>query len=50
VPLVPNVALEGLGLIVGPCEDPLYGNETGVTVKVTGSGFTTRLTVAVADV
>jgi hypothetical protein len=45
---MPNVALDGLGVIVGPCAAPLYVNNVGAIVKVAEAALTTRLTVFVA--
>jgi hypothetical protein len=45
---MPNVALDGLGVIAGACAAPLYVNDVGAIVNVTEAALTTRLTVFVA--
>jgi hypothetical protein len=42
VPLTEYVAPPTLGVIVGLCDDPLYG-KLGVIEKVTGSGLIVRV-------
>jgi hypothetical protein len=45
---VPNVALDGLGVIAGPCAAPLYVNNVGAIVNVADAALTPSLTVIVA--